>query len=303
MPAIEQARHEGRNMQLLETIESRNARTASQIADFRRLKVMHAPDVFDMDFFNYRTQHPYYGFVECGNDGCQPFFMLTNNDDIVAEFYLWYGKNAYERTSIREWVRLVKNASVIYDVGANTGVFTLLSCFAADNNQQVVAFEPTSRACARIYENCNINGVIDRVKIEKSALSNRSGTLEFLHYENSSRISSGASYVAGLSHFDVHSRELCEATTLDEYIARSGLVPDLLKIDVEGAEIDVIEGARNLIASRKASFIIEVVPATVVGVLPYFEGYKVHLLDELMNRAVPFTGTTVDRYTNLLFEP
>ena len=141
--------------------------------------------------------------------------MLTNNDDVIAEFYLWYGRNGYERTTIREWVRRLKAANVVFDVGANTGIFSLLSCFADDNPRKVVAFEPTFRACARVIENLNANGIIDRVKVEKLALSDQDGAIEFMHYENATRISSGASYVEGASHFPVQFRELCERITLD----------------------------------------------------------------------------------------
>lgn len=143
---------------------------------------------------------------------------------------------------------------------------------------------------------------MDRVIVEKSALSNKAGTLEFMHYENATRISSGASYVAGMSHFDVCSREMCEAVTLDEYCARTQTYPDLLKIDVEGAEVDVVEGARELIASRKATFIIEVIPQTFQAVVDKFPGYQVFLLDDHMNRAVPFDGN-INRHTNLLLVP
>jgi FkbM family methyltransferase len=289
-------------MFLLEPVEQRYPEILKKVADFRRLKKTSSPDVYDMDFYHARTENPWYGYIEVQNDGAYPFFMLNNNDDVIAEFFLWYGANGYERTTIREWIRLVKSANVVFDIGANTGIFSLLSCFAGDGSQKVVAFEPTSRAHSRVLENCNVNGVLDRVVIEKTALSNKAGTLEFMHFENSSRISSGASYIEDLSHFSVQSRELCVATTLDEYIEKSGLVPDLLKIDVEGAEIHVMEGARDLINRRSATFIIEVIAETVDGVLAHFDGYKVDMLDDHLNRVVPFSGK-IERHTNLLIVP
>jgi FkbM family methyltransferase len=273
-----------------------------KIANFRRLKATTSPNVYDQEFYAARTATPMYGYVEVQNDDVRSFYMLTNNDDIIAEFYLWYGRNSYERTTIREWVRKLKTASVVFDIGSNTGIFSLLSCFADDQSRQIVAFEPTFRACARVYENLNVNGMIDRVKVEKVALSNQAGTVNFSHFENATRISSGASYVEGVSHFDVCYRELCECTTLDAYVANSGLIPDLIKIDVEGAEVDVMEGARELIARKATSFIIEVVPQTAEQVTAYFDGYKVMLLDDHLNRAVPWTGE-IAHHVNLLVEP
>jgi len=289
-------------MNLLQPLGAIDSAFEEKIANFRRLKATSAPDVYDMDFFNARTERPHHGFVEIQNDDARPFYMLTNNDDVIAEFYLWYGRNGYERTTIREWVRQLKTAKVVFDVGANTGIFSLLSCFADDQPRQTVAFEPTFRACSRVYENLNANGVIDQVKVEKTALSNQGGTVNFMHFENATRISSGASYVEGISHFHVHFRELCERTTLDEYIAASGLSPDLIKIDVEGAEIDVMEGAKGLIAQRATTFIIEVVPDTAEQVIGHFEDYRIMVLDDRLNRVVPWTGG-ITHHVNLLIEP
>lgn len=292
----------GEAMNLLQPLGVIDANFQEKIADFRRLKATSAPDVYDMDFYEARTATPHYGFVEIQNDDVKPFRMLTNNDDVIAEFYLWYGRNGYERTTIREWVRRLKAANVVFDVGANTGIFSLLSCFADDNPRKVVAFEPTFRACARVIENLNANGIIDRVKVEKLALSDQDGAIEFMHYENATRISSGASYVEGASHFPVQFRELCERITLDEYIQKNEICPDLLKIDVEGAEVDVVKGAKELISRKCASFIIEVIPQTAHELIKHFDGYKVLLLDDHLNRAVEWTGQ-IEHHVNLLLEP
>jgi FkbM family methyltransferase len=289
-------------MLLLQSMEKRHPAILERVSEFRRTKATESPDVYDMAFFEARSQNPWFGYIEIQNDGANPFFMLNNNDDIIAEFYLWYGANGYERTTIREWIRLVKSAAVVFDIGANTGIFSLLACFAGSGEQKVVAFEPTSRAHTRVLENCNVNNVLDRVTAEKMALSNRVGTLEFQHFENSARISSGASYIDGVSHFTVQSRELCVATTLDTYIAETGVVPDLLKIDVEGAEVHVMEGARNLIARRTATFIIEVIAQTVDDVLAHFEGYQLFVLNDHLNRVEPYAGN-LDRHTNIMLVP
>lgn len=289
-------------MQLLQPFEQRYPAIMQQVAEFRRSKATQAPDVYDTEFYEARCANPWYGYIEIQNDGSAPFFMLNNNDDVIAEFFLWYGKNGYERTAIREWIRLLKSATVVFDVGANTGIYTLLTCFAGTADQKVVAFEPTARAYARVLENCNVNGIIDRVTIEKTALSNRVGTFEFLHFENATRISSGASYVEGFSPFAPQSSELCVATTLDTYIAETGIVPDLLKIDVEGAEVDVMEGARDLIGRRSATFIVEVLSQTVDQVLVHFEGYRPFVLNDHLNRVEPYSGN-LTRHTNLLLVP
>lgn len=295
-------------MNLLEPLGVIDEAFRARIADFRRLKASFAPDVYDEDFFRVRCERPFHGFVEVQNDDARPFYMLTNDDDVIAEFYLWYGRNGYERTTIREWVRQLKSAETVFDIGANTGIFSLLSCFAGDRPRQTVAFEPTLRACSRIYDNLNANRVLDRVRVEKMALSDEKGTVTFLHFENVARISSGASYVEGLSPFEVQHRETCERTTLDDYIATTDLHPDLIKIDVEGAEVDVVKGASELIARKATRFIIEVVRETADEVISCFGGYDIMVLDDRFNRIVPWTGDIsphleTSRHVNLLIEP
>ena len=98
-------------MFLLEPIEQRYPEILKKVADFRRSKKTSSPDVYDMDFYHARTENPWYGYIEIQNDGANSFFMLNNNDDVIAEFFLWYGANGYERTTIREWIRLVKSAN------------------------------------------------------------------------------------------------------------------------------------------------------------------------------------------------
>lgn len=289
-------------MNLLKPLSQPDSDMIQNISIFRRLKSVTSPNVFDMDFFHARTANPFYGYVEVQIDDVNPFYMMTNNDDVIAEFFLWYGKNSYERTTLREWARRAKTAQVIFDVGANTGIFTLVSHFCSDHDKKIVSFEPTSRAYARVVENCNVNNIIDKVKIEKVALSDQDGIVEFQHFENATRISSGASYVEGVSHFEIHAREQCERTTLDAYIEKTGIFPDLMKIDVEGAEVDVMKGASQLIAKRATTFIIEVIPATCDKVIEHFDGYDVYLLDDHANRASVFVGP-ITHHVNLLIEP
>lgn len=289
-------------MKLLKPLGEITPELRDRILNFRRMKSTFSPSVWDLEFFHARSELPFYGYVEVQCEDARPFYMLTNADDVIAEFFLWYGRNSYERTTIREWVRHVKNSNVIFDIGANTGIFSLLGCSASDAPKQVVAFEPTLRACARVYENANVNGFTSNIKVEKLALSDQEGVIEFMNYEGTHRISSGASYVEGANHLPVQSRELCERIRLDSYIEKTGISPDLIKMDVEGAEIDVVNGARNVISRRSTKFIIEVVPTTVDVVVSAFDGYSVHVLDDNLGRAVPYTGG-VTHHINLLFEP
>jgi hypothetical protein len=101
----------------------------------------------------------------------------------------------------------------------------------------------------------------------------------------------------------VDRREICEATSLDDYITESGIDPDVLKIDVEGAEILALAGARDLISRKKATFFIEVLPTTVDGVVALLDGYDISIIDDKNNATVPYERSLVEHYTNILATP
>ncbi|RVU14313.1 FkbM family methyltransferase [Methylobacterium oryzihabitans] len=264
---------------------------------------MRQPDTFDRDFYRYRFDHPYFGYVKVENDSCAPFYMLTNNDDLVAQHYFWYGKNGYERASVREWIRMSRQASVVFDVGAHTGLFSLLACRCNLSTNAVVAFEPTSRASARIYENLIANALVERVAVETLAISDSDGAVSLMHYEDHYQIGTGASFVGLENDGRTKRTEECRTTSIDAYAARRGLVPDLVKIDIEGAETHALRGARDLLARRSASFLIEVIPSTIDAVVGHLDGYDVFLVEDGDNAVRRYDGGPIAHYTNLVAHP
>lgn len=284
-------------------VASSNARAAALIPEFRALTHDLLPDTFDNTFYKYRFENPYFGYVEVNNDACAPFYMFSNNDDLVAAHYFWYGKNGYEVASVREWVMRSKKANIVFDIGAHTGLFSLLACRSNPKLSQVVAFEPTSRASSRILENLIVNSLVGRVKVETQAVSNAEGDVEFMIYVDEYQIGTGSSFVGTGKNYEVRRRERATTIRIDEYIKRAGIAPDLLKIDVEGAEEMALEGAQELISTKKATFLIEVLPETIDGVLKHLSGYRILLIDDHNNATVPFDRRLVTQYVNILAVP
>ncbi|WP_298956948.1 FkbM family methyltransferase [uncultured Methylobacterium sp.] len=280
-----------------------NRRAEDLIEEFRTAVQGRLPDTFDEAFYRYRFENPYFGYVEVQNDACAPFYMFSNNDDLVAAHYFWYGKNGYEVASVREWVMRAKKAKVVFDVGAHTGLFSLLASRSNPGLSKVVAFEPTARASSRILENLIVNALVGHVAVETKAISNSEGEVEFMIYVDDYQIGTGSSFVGTGKAYEVRRRERATTTTLDAYIKATGLVPDLLKIDVEGAEELALEGARELLATRKATFLIEVLPETIDGVLAHLGGYKILLIDDHNNATIPFERGRVEHFVNILAVP
>ena len=156
----------------------------------------------------------------------------------------------YEMRTTELFVKLVRPGSTVIDVGANVGFFTLLAARLAGNDGRVVSFEPEPTSFSLLSKSIKRNRFAN-VQAFQQCVSNRDG-LATLH------LSPG-------HHKGLHStmRDLgggkivVESTKLDTVASRIGLAHvDLLKIDAEGAEPQVLEGAEELLTRSKVKTII-----------------------------------------------
>jgi len=160
-----------------------------------------------------------------------------------------------------EWIAGFKPGEVLVDVGANVGMYTIWA--ARTTGATVYAFEPESLNYALLNRNIFYNGVSDRVHAYCLALSDHAGLGE-LHL---SRFLAGGSCHSLDEKVDPYHRPAtpafsqgCVAATLDELI-RAGTVPppQHIKIDVDGFEPQVVQGAAAAIRSGSMrSLLIEV---------------------------------------------
>jgi FkbM family methyltransferase len=147
---------------------------------------------------------------------------------------------AYEPEFSRLWYAHALGSRTVVDVGANVGMYTLLAA-RANPDARVVSFEPTPGVRARLLENIRLNG-FSNVVVEPIALGASSGTAVLHARGGDAADNEGMNFVTpGLGDLPLR--------TLDEY-AREHAVDtiDLMKLDVEGSERDVLEGARGLLS-------------------------------------------------------
>lgn len=141
--------------------------------------------------------------------------------------------------------RRVEPGMVLFDVGANVGYFTLI---ARDLGAQVHAFEPNPRVRSLLTRTLQLDG--SNVVLEPLAVSDRTGTLPLY-------LSDGAN--TGKTSLERTTDSAVEVglVTLDSYVAETGVVPDLVKIDVEGHQGAVLAGAERTMTDHMPTLIIE----------------------------------------------
>lgn len=154
-------------------------------------------------------------------------------------------------------IRTLADDDVFFDIGANFGFYSLLAAEFVKSGR-ICSFEPVPYVFKNLQKNSRSAPNIEAVNC---AVSNRVGTIDFDQAPESrhtgSSIDEKGSRVPG-APLVAFTKIRVSTTTIDEFSARGGLVPTIMKIDVEGAEKLVIEGARATLSSGSPTVILEV---------------------------------------------
>ena len=168
---------------------------------------------------------------------------------------------------------LVKPGMRFADVGANFGYYTLLGAQWVGAQGKVFAFEANPGICRKLRKSVSVNGFDDRVRIFEVAALSHEAEVEFgfIH-----EYSGGGSIGAGGHAQWEPQRVRVRAAPLDLLLADQASV-EVLKIDVEGAEPEAIEGATALIdRSPEVTLVVEFIESAIArspGALAYLHGF------------------------------
>ena len=173
--------------------------------------------------------------------------------------------------------RFVADHGVILDVGANNGHFSL--DVAASQPVEVHAFEPNGVVCSAFSETSQLRE-LDNIRINQKAVGNESAMLD-LYVDD---LHDGSSTLVGARTApNGHQRtERVRVITLDEYCADRDITPHdikVVKIDVEGYEAEVLEGASRTLSEGSPVLILEISDETAQaaqngrGALPYLQSF------------------------------
>jgi FkbM family methyltransferase len=163
---------------------------------------------------------------------------------IQRHIYFWGG---YEEESCVHWLRLARESRIIFDIGANVGLYSLLASWA-NPQSQVYAFEPTLEVATILQANIDLNSM-ENISVERVAVgdSERTGFLHFCAGSDGSN--EGMNYV---SRDRKDESDLpVDVVSLDSYCQSQGIeCIDLMKMDIEGGEYEALLGARQLLQKQ-----------------------------------------------------
>ncbi len=156
----------------------------------------------------------------------------------------WLGN--YELPIQECLVRELETGDVFYDVGANAGFFTLLAARCVGAEGRVFAFEPLPANIRTIRSQVELNAV-DNCTVVEAAVSDRDGPLHFSGGTNTS-----TAHIQGIRpEMDGTAIVTVAAISLDQF-SQECRPPDFIKMDIEGAELLALKGARDLLSSNRA---------------------------------------------------
>lgn len=168
--------------------------------------------------------------------------LVLSNEDVGRQIALFGG---YEEDETRFFKRHIKTTDICIDVGGNVGFFSILFASLATSGE-VHAFEPIRLNAALMRANAALNA-ISNITVNECAVGARQGQVTFTVSKDSAYSSikdTGRQPMSAVIEVPI--------TTIDAYINLSSLARvDILKVDVEGAEEMVINGATNLLSDPK----------------------------------------------------
>jgi FkbM family methyltransferase len=186
-------------------------------------------------------------------DGTQIETMLGTDASLCA-----YVAGSFEPNEFAFLARTLRPGMTFIDVGANEGLFTLFAARRVGATGRVIAAEPSGRERALLKRNIALNGLANTTVVSQ-ALADAPGTAELLIAPRRYGLHNTlGDFIYQYDGAPAPERETVVVETLDGLQQRLSLARvDVMKIDVEGAEVKVLTGGRALLATSRPILLVE----------------------------------------------
>jgi FkbM family methyltransferase len=155
----------------------------------------------------------------------------------------WIG--SYELEKQRAFAQVTSRGATVLDLGANVGFYTLLAAKLVGSSGHVYAFEPVPRNLQYLRRHIALNELTN-VSVIDAAVCDTNCQRRFQFHTS-----------AAMGHLSETGQAEVNTVTLDHFVFRSGVVtPSTIKIDVEGAEFSVLQGARDVLSQHRPELLL-----------------------------------------------
>lgn len=166
----------------------------------------------------------------------------------------------YDNDLHQAFERLIKPGMVCMDVGANLGEMALHMASLTGPTGAVYAFEPVAPVFERLRVHVERNKLQQVVRVLPLALSDQTGSCE-IAYAASQADNQGLASIVNLEQSDADLKQHIDTVTLDDFVQRENLQRiDLMKIDIQGAEMKLLRGGADALKRFSPDLLMEVSP-------------------------------------------
>lgn len=194
--------------------------------------------------------------------------LHLDSEDETGEtrnFEMWrFGHYDSKEPDTLDWIDThFRPGDTVFDVGANIGQYSLYAALRLDRNVRILAFEPEALNFAKLNRNVVLNDLVDVVVPYPIAVSDRTAVDTF--YSRSFTVGAalhalGREVTQGDQAFESQNRQGTISASLDDLVERFGMpVPNHIKVDVDGIEDLIVDGAADTLRRPELrTFLIEV---------------------------------------------
>jgi len=202
-------------------------------------------------------------------------------DERIAEHGYW------ETELSRELIKYLQKGSVFLDVGANIGYHSLFAASFLKGSGKVYSFEPISYLCKQLQDSIALN-IIENIEVCNFGVAENDGEA-VIHMRAENIGASTLLTFPKIEKFDIKDTEKVAIKKLDSFLGEDAKV-DVIKIDVEGYELEALRGAASILRNNHPVIFMEFSPVVyvqdyaskpleLIGFLKGF-GYSFFSLDE-----------------------
>lgn len=222
--------------------------------------VRHLPGIRNFDFIWNRIRMPYQTLLRlsAGNRG-----IPVKVGGVTVQVDPRYGSTSFETVEAKSYAAIKRHlqpGDLFFDVGAAIGCYTMVAASCIGESGKVIAFEPDPDARIYLRRHLAWNGLEDRVTVREVCCGRQSGDADL--FVSPQDVGGQASVLPVEGFRKIH----VNATSLDDEYRNCGRAPSVIKIDVEGAEWDVLQGAVSLLSEAKPVLLLSIHPSLLSAI-------------------------------------
>ena len=189
----------------------------------------------------------------------------------VERLIAFYGDYEHKQVDYLLSVMKKSKADVFFDIGANIGYYTIAAAARAEPSK-IISFEPDQRSIKQIKLNLQLSGISDKVEVVGSAVSDKTGKVEF----NLTPDASPASSWVGSGENSI----TVDCAALDDFYDFKDKCL-FMKIDIEGHELSALKGMDRLLKNNKVFMQLECFDENLPSTLPVMEELGFAMVNEM----------------------